>query len=145
MRKTLTKLANHPKLWLILTTVWMAVIFMLSTNYFSSERTPSKIDTNIPLRSLAHLFVYLVLGFLASGAVNLNFNWKHKLLITLLFCIFYAFTDELHQFFEIERRFRFIDIATDTVGAFAGILFYNFLYLKLHNRYVSRSQSDRSK
>ncbi len=54
-------------MWLILTTVWITVIFMLSTNYFSSERTPAKIDTDIPLRSLAHLFVYLVLGFLVGA------------------------------------------------------------------------------
>ncbi len=124
MRKAITKLANHPKLWLFLTIIWMVFIFVLSTNHFSSGRTTAKIDAEIPIRLLAHLFVYFVLGFLSSGAVKLNFNWKHKLLITLLFCIFYAFTDELHQFFEIERRFRFIDIATDSVGAFAGILFY---------------------
>lgn len=118
------KLKENPKLWLGLTIVWMVFIFVLSTNYFSSERTTDKLDTNIPLRSLAHLFVYFVLGFLASGAVKLNFNWKHKLLITLVFCVFYAFTDELHQHFETERRFRLIDLATDSVGAFAGILFY---------------------
>lgn len=142
-RKAIIKLANRPKLWLILTLVWMAVIFMLSTNHFSSERTIAKIYTDIPLRYIAHLFVYLVLGFLASSAVNLNFNWKHKLFSALFFCLFYAFTDELHQFFETERRFRLIDIVTDTVGALAGILFFNFFYLKLLNRYVSSSQSDR--
>ena len=118
------KLEENPKLWLGLTIVWMVIIFFLSTNYLSSERTTAKIDTTIPFRDLAHLFVYFVLGFLASGAVNLNFNWKHKLLISLLFCIFYAFTDELHQYFETERRFGLIDIATDSVGACVGILFY---------------------
>lgn len=118
------KLKENPKLWLGLTIVWMVFIFVLSTNYFSSGRTTAKIDTEIPIRLLAHLFVYFVLGFLASGAVKLNFNWKHKLLIALLFCVFYAFTDELHQHFEAERRFRLIDLATDSIGAFAGILFY---------------------
>ncbi len=137
------KLEDHPKLWLGLTIVWMIVIFVLSTDYFSSERTTAKIDTDIPLRTLAHLFVYFVLGFLVSGAVNLNFNWKHKLLTALLFCIFYAFTDELHQLFEAERRFRLIDIATDTAGALAGILFYNFFYLKILKTFISKSKSHR--
>lgn len=145
MRKAITKPENHPKLWLGLMIAWMIVIFVLSSNYFSSGRTTAKIDTNIPLRLFAHLFVYFVLGFLVSGAVNLNFNWKHKLLTALLFCVFYAFTDEVHQRFEPERRFRLIDIATDTVGALAGILFYNFLYLKHLNRRVSKSQSDHGK
>lgn len=117
-----------------MTIVWMVVIFVLSTNHFSSERTTAKIDTHIPLRSLAHLFVYFVLGFLVSGTVNLNFNWKHKLLITLLFCVFYALTDELHQHFETERRFRLIDIATDSIGSFAGILFYNLPLRIKHHR-----------
>lgn len=121
------KLENRPKLWLVLTFVWMVFIFVLSTNHFSSGRTTAKIDTEIPLRLLAHLFVYFVLGFLVSGAVKLNFNWKHKLLIALLFCVFYAFTDELHQHFEAERRFRLIDLATDSVGAFTGILFYRII------------------
>ena len=128
-----------------MTIVWMIVIFVLSTNHFSSERTTAKIDIDIPLRSMAHLFVYFVLGFLASGTVNLNFNRKHKLLFSLLFCLFYAFTDELHQFFETERQFRMSDIAIDSVGAVAGILFYDFLYVKLLNSHVSRSQSDRSR
>ncbi|MCJ7579117.1 MAG: VanZ family protein [Candidatus Aminicenantes bacterium] len=135
MREVLTKPANRPQLWLILTIIWMAVIFVLSTNYFSSERTTDLINIHIPLRSLAHLFVYFVLGFLASGAIKLNFNWKHKLLITLLFCIFYALTDELHQYFETERRFGFTDIATDSVGASVGILFYKItksLHIKIH-------------
>ena len=127
------KLEENPKLWLYLTIIWMVFIFVLSTNYFSSEITTAKIDTNIPLRFLAHLFVYFVSGFLASGAISLNFNWTHKLLITLLFCIFYAFTDELHQFFEPERRFRLIDLATDSVGAFVGILLYHLpLRIKHH-------------
>ena len=120
------KQEHRPQLWLILTIIWMAVIFVLSTNYFSSARTTAKIDTDIPLRFLAHLFVYFVLGFLSSGAVKHNFNWKHKLLITLLICIFYAFTDELHQHFETERRFRFVDIVTDSAGAAMGIIFYKF-------------------
>lgn len=136
------KLEENPKLWLFLTIFWMLFIFVLSTNHFSSERTTSKIDTKFPLRSSAHLFVYFVLGFLASGAVKHNFNWKHKLFITLFFCLFYAFTDELHQHFETERRFRLMDIATDTTGALGGILLYNFLYLRLISGYLSRKKSD---
>ena len=129
------KRRENPKMWLGLTFAWMGVIFVLSTNYFSSERTTALLNTHLPLRALAHLIVYFVLGFLASRAVKLNFNWKYKLLITLLFCIVYAFTDELHQHFETERRFRFIDILTDSAGAFAGILFEKFnkpLHIKIH-------------
>jgi len=127
------KLEEKPKLWLSLTIVWMIFIFFLSTNLFSSARTTSKINTNLPLRTMAHLFVYFVLGFLVSGTVNSNSKWKHKLLIALVFCAIYAFTDEVHQHFETERRFRLIDIATDTVGALAGILVYNLgLRIKHH-------------
>ena len=135
---SLKKLDHYPKFWLWGTIFWMAVIFVLSTNLFSAQRTTDKIDTEIPLRNIAHLVVYFILGFLSSGAVRLNFSWKQKWLITLFFCIFYAFTDEVHHFFELERRFRFIDIAIDSVGAFAGILFYNLLYLKLFKSRILR-------
>lgn len=122
-------LERHPKLWLWLTVGWMAVLFVLSTSFFSAELTKN-IDFPINIRLLAHICVYLVLGFLASRAVDLNFPWKNKILITFLICILYAISDELHQHFEPARHGRLIDVIVDSVSAFFGIVGQRLVYQK---------------
>ena len=122
---------------MVATILWMIIIFILSTTYFSSQRTAhilDRISTEINFRFLAHLIVYTIFGFLASGAIQTNFSWKNKFLITLIVCILYAIMDEFHQNFEPERKFRLIDIKTDTVGAFVGILLYHLPFRIKHHR-----------
>ena len=85
-------------------------------------------------RFIAHLLVYFILGFLASGAIRLNFTWKQKFIISLLFCILYSLSDEFHQHLVPERRFRLIDLSYDVLGSLAGILTYYCVYLRLGKR-----------
>lgn len=129
----LSKLNDHPRLWLWMTLFWMAVIFFLSSPYFSSNRT-----NNYPfpfnVRILAHIFVYFCLGFLSSGAVDLNFNWRKKATAALAFCVFYALTDEFHQHFVPGRHGRINEVLIDTMGSFLGIFFYYHVYLRLAAR-----------
>ena len=119
---------KFPRLWMAAVFLWMLVIFILSTSFFSSEQT-DKIDAPFNIRFLAHIVVYCILGFLASGAVELHSSWKHKFLITLTFCVIYALTDELHQYFEPNRAARLQDVIKDGVGAFLGILIHRRFYL----------------
>ena len=76
---------------------------------------------------IAHFVVYFIFGFLLSGALRTNFNWKNRFLLALLFCVLYAVLDEIHQYFEPERKFRISDIVLDSVSALGGIGFY-FLF-----------------
>lgn len=125
------KLEKHPKLWLGLTLLWMVILYILSTPYFSSQNLPEKIND---FRFVAHLVVYFILGFLASGSIRLNFTWKHKFLFTLLFCILFCLSDEFHQHLAPGRRFRFIDLSLDALGSLAGILTYYCVHLRLRKR-----------
>jgi len=121
---------QNPKIWIRVTFLWMVVIFILSTPFFSSELT-RKIAAPFNIRLAGHIFVYFCLGFLASGAVDMNFSWKKKFLIPFVFCVFYAFSDELHQHFEPHRNGRGIDFLTDIVSAFVGISVYFGIYRHL--------------
>ena len=112
-----------------MTIFWMMILFMLSTSFFSSEWT-DKFNAPFNIRFMAHLVVYLILGFLASGAVGLNFGWKRKFLITMIFCMAYALSDEFHQYFEPERAARLKDVITDSVSAWVGILIHRRVYLE---------------
>ncbi len=128
------KFDNCPKYWLILSILWMIVIFILSTSLFSPQRTAKvtdKITTEINFRFIAHLIVYFILGFLASGAIRLNFSFNNKFLFTMLACCLYGVFDEFHQYFEPARKFRLIDIITNSGGSSLGILSYYLVYLRL--------------
>lgn len=89
------------------------------------------ISADIDFGLIAHFIVYFILGFLSSGAIRSNFTWKNKFFITLLICVLFALTDELHQYLEPERVARMIDVVLDSASALAGIGFYFLFYLKL--------------
>jgi len=128
------KLDSRPKLWLWLTILWMILIIILSTPLFTPQKTANytdKITTEINFRFIAHLMVYFVLGFLASGAIRLNSSWKNWLVMSIAICISYGVFDEIHQYFEPGRRLRLIDIATNIFGALIGILGHYFVFLRL--------------
>ena len=120
---------------------WLLLIFFFSaqSGEDSSQLSGGLLEfleslTHIPLsseicsfmiRKLAHFTEYGVLGFLT---INLwkqygNINQK-KLLFILLFCIFYALTDEFHQIFISNRSGNFWDVTIDSLGSFFGIVSY---------------------
>ena len=82
------------------------------------------------VRKLAHFTLYAVGGFLTY---NLNsksekikklkqkYKYMNKYTITILFCMFYAITDEIHQIFVPGRDGRVFDVIIDTFGAIFGL------------------------
>ena len=131
------RLDSHPKQWLRLTILWMIFIIILSTPLFTpqnSAKYKDKITTEINFRFIAHLVVYFILGFLLSGAVRLNFNWKKKLVMSIAICVLYSIFDELHQYFEPGRSLRLIDIATNIFGSLFGIFGHYLVFLRLKRK-----------
>lgn len=76
-----------------------------------------------PVRKLAHFTLYFVLGILFYNVVGLyNIDNKKILYISLLFCIIYACSDEIHQLFVLGRSGELRDVLIDTLGSILGIL-----------------------
>lgn len=84
--------------------------------------------TNERIRKIAHFSLFLLLGVsvLLSALVTFIKKGKHYIqktaLFSLLFCILYAISDEIHQVYVPGRTFQISDILTDSFGSLAGML-----------------------
>jgi len=125
--------------WIVLL-FWMCFIFHLSdqpavisaeTSRTLSQKiletvrenpTPQMIRSfDAFLRNSAHFGVFYILGFLAFITFSLH-AWKYPFLISMLYGVSYAFTDEVHQIFVAGRAFQFRDLSLDSLGCFLGII-----------------------
>lgn len=76
---------------------------------------------NIVVRKCAHASIYLVLGIFIYYLLDI-LNKKNAYMISVLFCMGYAITDEIHQKFVVGRTSSVIDVLIDTLGCIIGLL-----------------------
>ncbi len=82
-----------------------------------------------PIRKLAHVTIYFILGIIVCNLVlTYNINFKKLLLISIMICFAYATTDEIHQLFVSGRSGSPFDVLIDTCGSILGILLSNKLF-----------------
>lgn len=75
------------------------------------------------IRKNAHFFIYLILGVFVKYALNsTGISGFKSIVISLLICVAYAFTDEIHQLFVPGRGGQLSDVVIDSCGAGLGIL-----------------------
>lgn len=75
------------------------------------------------IRKNAHFFAYLALGILVMYAVSRNRATGGKAIwISLLICVLYAISDEMHQIFVPGRSGQASDVVIDSSGALVGIM-----------------------
>ena len=134
----------------IIVVVWCALIFNYSNQNGTSSKGKSDLVVNyisdilkikeenrdkltFPVRKCAHFFVYFILGFLVANMFK-TFNVKLStiLIITCVFCMFYAIGDEIHQFFIQNRQARVSDVLLDTSASIFGTYLY-FLLVRGRN------------
>lgn len=81
------------------------------------------------VRTTAHGIIYAVLGILTTSTLTAFEIPSHKsIFYALIFCAFYAVTDEIHQFFVPGRSMQLIDIIVDIVGSAIGAVLYITLF-----------------
>ena len=133
------------KLSTFLVLIWMTIIFIMSSfdSVESSNQSNFIVDIianifkieNIELlsfiiRKLAHYTEYIILGFLVINMFTKN-NINNLYLISIILCIIYATSDEIHQIFIPGRSCQLRDILIDSIGSITGIYLYK-LYLKFN-------------
>lgn len=96
------------------------------------------------IRKNAHFFIYLILGVLVKYALNsTGISGFKSIVISLLICVAYAFTDEIHQLFVPGRGGQLSDVGIDSCGAGLGILlqltFVKFISKKQSNRILENN------
>ncbi len=85
------------------------------------------------VRKASHFTEYAILGVLAviTLIVFEKFATLACGIISSVFCMLYAISDEIHQYFVPGRACRFIDVCIDTLGAVSAI---TLLLLIKHNK-----------
>lgn len=75
------------------------------------------------VRKSAHFTIYMILGLLV-GLLLKEYNLETKKIIvySILICMTYAITDEIHQIFISGRSGEIKDVLIDTCGSTIGIL-----------------------
>ena len=123
--------------------VWMAIIFLGSTDMLSAEHTSRFLvpflrwfDPQISLaalnaiqlgvRKLGHLTEYAILAMLLWRALRGGIRWQMKMsilfLVAALGSAIFAASDEFHQSFVPSRTASTNDVMIDICGALIGLL-----------------------
>ncbi|MTI70080.1 MAG: VanZ family protein [Firmicutes bacterium] len=126
--------------------LWMLLIFHMSSQVAEESDNLSKGVTKVVvetvekvtpksgldvdsfnhiIRKNAHFFTYLVLGVLVLNAVIQSDIYGLKgIILALVICIMYAFSDEIHQLFVPGRGGQIRDVFIDSAGSIFGIGMY---------------------
>jgi VanZ family protein len=105
------------------------------------ERVSPKVEFTIGrlhhiVRKNAHFFLYLVFIFLVMNALRRSGMHGYRMIgISLLVCVLYAISDEVHQLFVLGRGALVKDVLIDSTGAIVGV----GLYLVISRIMKSRS------
>ncbi len=131
---------------IILLILWMGLIFSFSNQTGTSssslstkvltriavtidkDMTDEEIDEFVDkysfiIRKVAHLTIYFILGILAY--INLKEYMKVTpalVIYSIIFCLVYASTDEIHQLLVNGRSGNIYDVILDTCGSTLAIL-----------------------
>ena len=100
-----------------------------------SEEKIEKIspDLNPIFRKFSHAFVYLILAILVANALNIS-KAKKVFVFTILICILYAASDEIHQLYIPGRSGEVRDVMIDTFGALIGYSFYKLMFMLFNKK-----------
>lgn len=74
------------------------------------------------VRKTAHFTEYFILYLLTFNVIKYYFDIKRAILYALIFSIFYACTDEIHQYFIPGRAMAFKDVLIDSSGALLSMV-----------------------
>lgn len=114
--------------------VWCFVIFYLSnqTSDVSGKNSLNVLNNilfflsddilvslNSIFREFMHSGVFFILGVFTY--ISFRYNFTKVFVFSLLFCMLYALSDEVHQLFVSGRAFELIDLTLDFIGSLIGI------------------------
>lgn len=104
----------------------------------------AKIDHLV--RKTAHFTIFAALGFLTSCTAGRRRLFSKGTAAVLGFCVLYACSDELHQYFVPGRACRPLDVLIDTSGSLTGMLISLLcmalcgkILQKIHSKYKTGS------
>ena len=136
---------------IILIIIWMITVFRFSnqggTESSSTSAKVTKVIVDVVVndkkeenkvqfankiekvvRKFAHYTIYTIGGVLIMNyAYTTDKTKKQQIFGSLLFGVFYAVTDEVHQYFVPGRSARVFDVGIDTLGVITGIIIFTII------------------
>lgn len=127
----------------ILPVIWMAVIFVLSsqghdvssgqsmTVVQSVAHTTGVVLPEWVVRKGAHIVAYFILGALVYNAVYPHgLRRQTTATVSILVVVAYAISDEIHQLYVPGRSGELRDVLIDSVAGAVGVLLAQWLYYR---------------
>lgn len=110
--------------------LWAGLIFYLSS--VPNLNSGFAAFWDVFLRKLAHSGEFGILFLLVFRALRFGegISFKKALLWSFAIAIFYAFSDEFHQYFVAERQAKMKDVLIDGLGIALLFLFLISIYLR---------------
>ena len=113
--------------------ILVCIVIFLFSNQAGVES--SKISNDLIVRKMGHFSEYMILGFFSFSylsnifmKVNSHRNYKKTAILSQIFSVVYASTDEFHQTFVVGRDGNIIDVLIDSSGALVGIMISSIMY-----------------
>ena len=104
---------------------WMGLIFYFSSLSGMSQKQHPDLFFYVT-RKGAHIFEYFILAFLFFRVFQFHkLKKKEVYVLSFLFSLAYALSDEIHQVFVFGREGKFSDVGVDMIGIILAILVYN--------------------
>lgn len=115
------------------------VIITTAETIKREELTPKEKESLIeryivPVRKSAHFFLYFVLGFLVYTLIkDICGLTPASIIFTMIFCIVYACSDEIHQIFVPGRTAQVFDVFVDSCGSLLST-FIVYIFCKIKEK-----------
>lgn len=131
--------------------IWGIIIFSLSADPEPYNLLPKKLANPISseirmeniraekIGNFLHVVEYSIFSYLVSRGIV----WKRKIswqliLLSIIYSVLFAISDEVHQIFIPNRAFEYFDLQRDFFGILIGIGVY-LLFRTLRKRHLSES------
>jgi len=121
--------------------------FIIEINPFTAnlkevEKIELQENLSYIVRKGAHFTIYTLLGLLLMSYINTyELDLKNKSLISFIFGVTYAITDEVHQYFVPGRSCEFRDVCIDGSGVLLGIALVS-ICIVICNKIKKRSKTN---
>ena len=95
------------------------------------------------VRKSAHFSIYAMLGIWTINFINTfqKLKIQKKIILSMLFCMLYAITDEIHQTFISGRSGEIRDIIIDSLGALIGMILILLMSKIINKQYNIKNRA----
>lgn len=98
------------------------IVYQINNKELTKEKEEQLIEsTSLIVRKMAHFTVYFILGIISYFTLK-SYQVQNIIFYSILICVLYACSDEIHQLFSAGRSGKILDVCIDTLGGITAIL-----------------------